>query len=128
MGYLRILCKSCKTVISNELAALVDVTKLNQDTYGQDFIPQGFFIINGDNVVPTHIRKRIIINPRDLIHFNYHPDKSRLNGCCGKDGCDGNNIVCQNNHEIGTEMSDCWQLRLVALDPTLVECSFENHS
>ncbi len=107
VGYLRILCKSCKTVISNELNALEDVTKLNHDAYGEDFIPQGFFIINGDNVFPTRIRNRIIINLKDLIHSKYHQDISRLNGCCGKNGCDGNNIVCQNNHEIGTEMSDC---------------------
>ncbi len=35
----------------------------------------------------------------------------------GNDGLDGNNSVCINNHEIGTEMSDCWQHHLVALDP-----------
>lgn len=44
---------------------------------------------------------------------------------CGKEGCDGHNLICQNNHEIGTEMSYFWQLRLVALDPTLVEYSLE---
>ncbi len=70
------------------------------------------------DVFLTHIKKRIIINPKNLIYFKYLPAKSRLNCCCGKDEYAGNNIVCQNNHEIGTEMSDCWQLRLVALDPT----------
>ena len=56
-----------------------DVTKLNLDAYGEDFIPQGFFIINGDDVFPTRIRNRIIINLKDLIHSRYHQDISRLN-------------------------------------------------
>ncbi|RHW32129.1 hypothetical protein D1B31_21555 [Neobacillus notoginsengisoli] len=121
---MRLLCKACKTVISNELKFLEDDSKLNQDIVGEDFIPQGLFIINSDDVYPARIRNRIIINIKDLIHCKYHRDRRRLNGCCGKDGCDGNNLVCQNNHEIGVEISDCWQPHLVALDPNLVEQSF----
>lgn len=42
---MRILCNSCKTVILNELAALVDVAKLNQDTYGQDPCENNFNVL-----------------------------------------------------------------------------------
>tara|TARA_R110002072_G_scaffold299849_1_gene475950 strand:+ start:724 stop:1152 length:429 start_codon:yes stop_codon:yes gene_type:complete len=31
-----------------------------------------------------------------------------LNGCCGLDGCDGPNQICQCGNEIGTLKSDCW--------------------
>ncbi|MBT2654202.1 hypothetical protein J7E81_02950 [Bacillus sp. ISL-18] len=88
-----------------------DVTKLNLDAYGEDFIPQGFFIINGDDVFPTRIRNRIIVNRKDLIHSGYYQDISRLN-------------VVAEKMDV-SEMSDCWQPHLVALDPNLLEYSFE---
>lgn len=61
------------------------------------------------------------MNLNDLINSKYHSDSSRLNGCCGNDGLDGINRVCKNNHEIGTEKSDCWMPHFISLDPKLIE-------
>lgn len=36
----------------------------------------------------------------------------RLNGCCGLDGCDGPNRVCECGNLVGTEKSDCWTPRV----------------
>ncbi|MEH7098472.1 hypothetical protein [Neobacillus vireti] len=73
----------------------------------EDYIPEGYFVIdNGEEEIRT--KGTIIINLKDLINSHYHPDAGRLNGCCGCDGLDGINRVCVNNHEIGTENSDCW--------------------
>ena len=35
-------------------------------------------------------------------------DPHRLNGCCGLDGCDGPNRICECEAFVGTEKSDCW--------------------
>ncbi|MCF8880270.1 hypothetical protein L5876_10625 [Hyphobacterium sp. SN044] len=55
--------------------------------------------------------------PIDFIHPNDLADDVRLtekqqyrNGCCGLDGCDGPNQLCQCGAEIGTLMTDCWTL------------------
>ncbi|WP_121614543.1 hypothetical protein [Mesobacillus foraminis] len=117
-------CKTCNVVISKNLDFLKDTTKLNKVVYGKDYIPEGFYILNDGEIYPDRLKGWILINVKDLINSKYHYDKHRLNGCCGKDGLDGNNKVCLSNHEIGTEMSDCWELHLVALDPNLVEYSF----
>ena len=44
-------------------------------------------------------------------------DARRLNGCCGLDGCDGPNRVCDCGAAVGTEMSDCWTSYLFIPDP-----------
>jgi hypothetical protein len=53
---------------------------------------------------------------------------SRLNGCCGLDGCDGPNRVCSCGAEIGTEMSDCWTSYLFIPDPNNTNWATEENS
>ncbi|MGE7024575.1 hypothetical protein, partial [Solibacillus cecembensis] len=83
------------------------------------YIPKGFYLIQEETAYEI-LKGSIIINIKDLINSNRHSDRSRLNGCCGLDGCDGMNGVCLHNHEIGTEFSDCWTLHCVILNPELV--------
>lgn len=45
----------------------------------------------------------------------------RMSGCCGPAGCDGNNRVCRNGHEVATEKSDCWMPHAILLDPARVD-------
>lgn len=59
---------------------------------------------------------QFILNSNDVINCQNHEDQSRLNGCCGLDGCDGPNQVCVNGHEIGTKRSDCWTYRYTSFD------------
>ena len=71
-------------------------------------MPEGYFRITtaDDDVVRGD--GQFVLNLRDLIHTSHHPDPQRSQGCCGRDGSEGMNIVCSNGHEIGTECSDCW--------------------
>ncbi|WP_419392793.1 hypothetical protein [Cytobacillus praedii] len=115
---MKLICEICKIEISKEVTKLENLIFLNENE-GQDYIPQGFYIGN-DGKAGIELKGSIIINIKDLINSNLHPNESRLNGCCGYDGLDGMNRVCLNNHEIGTENSDCWMPHFVALNPDLV--------
>lgn len=42
-------------------------------------------------------------------------------GCCGPDGLDGPNLECPCGVAFATEMGDCWQPHVVAVDPDRVE-------
>jgi hypothetical protein len=49
------------------------------------------------------------MNPEDLLETVHLTQKQQfLNGCCGPDGGDGPNQICECGAEIGTIMSDCW--------------------
>ena len=55
--------------------------------------------------------------PIDFVHPDDLTDTLRLtekqgylNGCCGLDGCDGPNQLCQCGAEVGTLLTDCWTL------------------
>ena len=61
------------------------------------------------------------VNNNDVINCQYHEDRSRLNGCCAHDSCDGLNRVCVNGHEIATERSDCWTYHYTGFDPEAVK-------
>ncbi|OCA92576.1 hypothetical protein [Pseudobacillus wudalianchiensis] len=116
---MKLTCQTCDIVISNEVVELKDLSRLN-DKDGQDYIPKGFFIIDNQDFCPE-LKGAIMINIKDSTNSKYHSDGSRLNGCCGYDGLDGMNRICSNNHEIGTEMSDCWMPHCIALNPNLVK-------
>ena len=100
-------CAKCHTVISKEIAELLDPSRLSLAD-GEPHLPEGFFRITtpGDDVIRGD--HEFILNLRDLVHTAHHTDARRSHGCCGRDGMDGMNIVCSNGHEIGTECSDCW--------------------
>lgn len=115
---MKLICKTCKTIISKEVVELKDLKLLN-DIDGKDYIPEGFFIVGSQEEYPSK-KGLIIINIKDLINSKHHSDESRLNGCCGQDGQDGMNRICVNNHEIGTENSDCWMAHFIGLDPEYV--------
>lgn len=117
---MKLICKLCNLDVSKQVIELKDLNLLNK-TDGQDLIPEGFYIVADDDYFAPRHKGSIIINIKDLINSNYHSDNSRLNGCCGYDGCDGMNKVCLSKHEIGTECSDCWMSHFVALNPESVK-------
>ncbi|HPF38823.1 MAG TPA: hypothetical protein P5081_18535 [Phycisphaerae bacterium] len=61
----------------------------------------------------------MVIHLEDLCNTSHHPEGRRNNGCCGLDGCDGPNLVCPADHEIGTEKSDCWTPHAALLLPSV---------
>lgn len=115
-----VFCKVCKIQLTNKLVELKDFSLLSE-TDNEDYIPQGYYLI-GNAGFSNMDDNKIIINVQDLLNSKNHSNASRLNGCCGLDGCDGLNKVCINNHEIGTERSDCWMPHLVLLEPELCSC------
>jgi len=98
----------------------VQESRKRNENDGQDYIPRGFYLIQEETAYEI-FKGSIIINSKDLINSNHHSDSSRLNGCCGLDGCVGMNRVCLQDHEIGTEYSDCWRFHKVVLNPELVQ-------
>ncbi len=115
---MKLICKACNLEISEPLTELKDLSLINKN-HGQDYIPRGFYLIQQETAYQI-LKGSIIINIKDLINSKHHSDGSRLNGCCGLDGCDGMNRVCLHDHEIGTEYSDCWRYHKVILNPELV--------
>lgn len=63
---------------------------------------------------------QVWLNPEDLTgRVRNSDDYSRLNGCCGLDGCDGPNQVCVGcANEVGTLQSDCWTSIQLIVEPS----------
>ncbi|MGA1871719.1 MAG: hypothetical protein ACMUJM_24590 [bacterium] len=116
---MRFLCRKCKLPITKDLTELKDYSVLCEED-GKDFLPEGVFF-KSDGEYYTGSENKIIVNIKDLINSERHPDSSRLNGCCGLDGLDGINTICKNGHEIGTERSDCWMSHSVILELENIE-------
>lgn len=58
------------------------------------------------------------LNPDDLTEaVRETRNARRLNGCCGLDGCDGPNQICQCGSDVGTLRTDCWTPRVFVPDP-----------
>ncbi len=117
-----LLCTNCKRAVSKPVQILVDGTPDNPNVSWDDeceLTPSGI-------AFKTHLRFPAHVSPVEKAHllefspmFLLRPDdldpivkntedSSRLNGCCGLDGCDGLNKKCQCGAYIGTEKSDCW--------------------
>ncbi|ROP27666.1 hypothetical protein [Couchioplanes caeruleus] len=135
-------CLRCGAVLTEDLEAL-PLSELDEPVApcdlepGEDcpaWVPLGRFAVDPDPFGPPHVpsstderihvsagpRNTVLIHPDDLIVRRLHPDLSRRNGCCGLDGCDGPNLVCDCGNEIATESSDCWTSRVVRLEPLAV--------
>jgi hypothetical protein len=136
------VCVRCSTPLTSDLSevaltGLPEPAAPYQVEPGEDcpaWLPLGQFAVDPDPFGPPHVssptddrflisagpRNTVLINPDDLLVHRLHPDPSRRNGCCGLDGTDGPNLVCNCGNEIGTESSDCWTARVVRLEPLAV--------
>jgi len=110
--------------ITGWLTELTDFSRLNTED-GQDYVPVGYYVILKDSFFSGAAGK-YAINLKDLSIRKYHSLPSRLNGCCGLDGCDGCNLVDGAENEIGTEKSDCWMPHCAILEPDRVILKDEN--
>ncbi len=88
-------------------------------------LPEGFYALS-DGEYWTHTEGCPLVNLNDVVGTQDHPDGGRHNGCCGSDGCDGPNMVCQSGHEVGTEKSDCWMPHAAVLLRTTTHTSAEH--
>ena len=118
MTKMKILCKKCKIELSNSLTELSDLNLLNEEDK-MDFLPIGY-IFKSDGEFFSGTKNKLIINLKDLLNSTNHSDFRRLNGCCGLDGMDGINTVCNNGHEIATVKEDCWMPHCAIIEPNHV--------
>ena len=102
---MKVYCKTCGIAVTKEIQLYTGKSFGEADE--QPFIQPGYYVISDGNFF-TGSAGYIIGNIDDLQNTKQHYDRSRLNGCCGLDGCDGPNTICVNGHEIATEKSDCW--------------------
>jgi hypothetical protein len=75
----------------------------------EDFVPRGTFVA-GDEAGRRRHSGEFILNLDDVVNTKHG---GLINGCCGIDGLDGINTFCDQGHEIGTEVSDCWTPRYI---------------
>ena len=111
-------CPQCGVQLTAPVSELPTSERVLDD--GEQAVPTGFFAFSNDDYW-TGSTGCAVVNLNDLQNTRYHPDSSRHNGCCGRDGCDGPNLLCSNGHEIGTERSDCWMAHGVVLLPTVIK-------
>ena len=121
-------CGECETGLTapvrelTDSSVLVDPWETPMDEYGgEDYLPAGSYTVatSDENPRKDHVG-HFILNNADTTNIRLHENRERTSGCCGLDGMDGANLLCENGHEVGTKRSDCWTLHYVAFDPTLV--------
>ena len=112
-------CAACGLLLTQPLQLLTDTTLLSEED-GTDYVPNGFYMAETDEGYYTTGAGNYVVNLKSLQNTKPHPNGSRRNGCCGMDGLDGLNVVCQNGHEVGTEKSDCWMVHSLIFEPTAV--------
>jgi hypothetical protein len=67
---------------------------------------------------PLEFSPQLWLNPLDILPIIVATKNlKRLNGCCGWDGMDGPNQVCQCGSEVGTLQNDCWTSHVFIAQP-----------
>jgi hypothetical protein len=114
-----VCCSQCGIPLTLPVCGLPDKVLICEQR-GEDYIPRGYFTVS-DGSFFRGTEGHLIVNLKDIVNTIHHPDHRRLNGCCGLDGLDGKNTVCEKGHEVGTEHSDCWLPHAMDFDPLAVQ-------
>ena len=114
-----LICRECGVTLSRPLVWLVDESRIQHED-GEEIVPMGTLWQSDGDYYPAG---EWVIHRDDLINCQLHHEKGRLQGCCGLDGCDGPNRLCENGHEVATERSDCWWAHGVHLNPSQADLS-----
>ena len=118
----RLLCRECGAALSRALAETTSEAKYRHKD-GEQVIPVGFFA-RAENVIIKNARfygakdGEVLVGVADL---PFALAGGSRNGCCGPTGMHGFNIMCENEHFVGTECGDCWMPHFVHLPLTHVE-------
>ena len=99
-------CSVCNIEVTNHLQQLPHPSMVTDETE-RDRVPVGFYATEHGH---------FLVNLKDVAHARHHPDPDRLRGCCRLSGSDGMNLICSNEHEVGTERSDCCVSHAVTFD------------
>lgn len=111
------VCPVCEQAISRPVAPLPHEMTVNVE-HGEPAVPAGYFA-QSRNDLYANSDGCTLLNLTDLVGTKHHPDLGRNQGCCGRDGCDGPNLLCLRGHEIGTERSDCWMAHAAIVLPAI---------
>ncbi len=96
-----LICKNCNSKVS----AIIDHSGNDEawENYEsfceKDFIVAGQYFKDPDD--------NFILNIKDKVNLDYHPDSKRLTGCCGPSESQEPNLICKCGTEIGREITDC---------------------
>lgn len=125
----QLICRHCHSILSQPIT-IADGNKQGiaapELNLGQSLTPSGnayrsykpYRKSYGQKPDPLDFVPQIWMNREDITEVESTFDHSRLNGCCGFDGCGGPNIICaQCKTHIGTMMSDCWTPHFFIPDP-----------
>ncbi|MFF9607408.1 hypothetical protein ACF1GY_34865 [Streptomyces sp. NPDC014684] len=117
-------CSACQQRISPDLREVPMPPPVTEEASGHRFLPP--LMPRGSYAVSPHTGV-FVLNPDDISKVARHPDRGRLNGCCGLAGLDGPNLVCDAcGTEVATQQSDCWSQQLIALVPDAVTTTFSS--
>lgn len=106
-------CPVCRQAVTRALSQLPDGMNVCYED-GQPAVRTGFFALSDDDYW-TGSEGRVLVNLADLVGTHHHSDPARRSGCCGPDGMQGPNLLCNNGHEVATERSDCWMSHAAVL-------------
>ncbi|WP_405882697.1 hypothetical protein OG762_31445 [Streptomyces sp. NBC_01136] len=97
-------------------APFVPCPEEDRDTY-DGAVPGGMWMSDERGLLlSAGPRGTYVLHPRDVVDLAFHPDSSRLGGCCGPSGDQGVNRVCTCGAEVAIVAADCsggYETRLV---------------
>lgn len=114
-----IRCKKCGQTLSHPLEPVEEPFK-PEFKDNQNIIPQGHYWQAHDLASDAN-KGHLFIHLEDRLNLSDHPDPRRHAGCCGKDGCDGPNLICTCGQAVATECSDCWTSYYIHFEPLKTE-------
>ena len=110
MRTIKIYCRECEVELTSELTEIPE-TDLRWEE-NEDIMAENNFSI----FMNPHTNKKSLLAANADYNLKKHPDLNRFFGCCGSDGSNGLNRLCINNHEVATEVSDCWTAHYIEFD------------
>jgi hypothetical protein len=112
-------CKQCGARLSEELRVAANNQSNTED--GKAYVARGVTIQNDDSFFHQNAGG-YIANVEDVLRTRLTEDARRLAGCCGLDGMDGPNLLCdQCGTEVAIKKTDCWMPHCVLFDPNATE-------
>src|ERR1700722_7123808 len=111
---MHIECQNCATKLTPELELVAPSDRKHE--MGEQMLKQGWITQEAGSYF--HDQPGVYIaHQEDVITMYITSEPKRLAGCCGLDGCDGPNLVCENcNTYVATKMTDCWMPHCIVFD------------
>jgi RNA polymerase subunit RPABC4/transcription elongation factor Spt4 len=118
---MHLACRQCSTRLTTDLQ-LVPFIERNE-TMGEAFLCPGT-VMQEDGSYFHGKAGNFIAHIDDTLRLKLTTDSSRLNGCCGLDGCDGPNLQCEVcDTYVATKMTDCWMPHCIVFDPNTTQAA-----